>query len=257
MLALLAACRLHRPLTETASPDIVHRKSDVRKKGKTRGWEMMLSHSFTTSITTGYIKGTPSSDVVAALAHLSACAHQAAHPMLLPVIMLAHDLSPANDQKQRDARDWVRRLENAVSLRDEVEESEMYFQDGLLEIDGLSRDLVECHGHVMWKRPQAYMAVCGEMVRAMELFKRSFGIAVLDEEALSSSARADRRAVDLTHRALLSRIDFYRVKLKGLENYIFTTLERLKVQREAVRPPTSYPPPGRVYATGYDSSPLI
>ena len=214
--------------------DIIHRKSDVRKKGKTRGWEMMLSYSFKTSITTGYIKGTPSSDVVTALTHLKACAAQIAHPMLLPTIFLAHDLSPANDQKQRDARDWVRRLENAVSLRNEIDENEMYFQDGLLEIDGLSRDLVECHGHVMWKRPQAYTALCAEMTKAMEAFKRKWALAV-DEDALSSADKAERRAVDQLHGSILSRIDFYRVKLQGLENYIHTTLERLKVQRKAVR----------------------
>lgn len=37
------------------------------------------------------------------------------------------------------------------------------------------------------------------------------------------------------HESMLSRLDFYKVKLKGLENYIIITLERLKVQREAVR----------------------
>ncbi|RSM13710.1 hypothetical protein CEP52_001777 [Fusarium oligoseptatum] len=42
---------------------IIHRKSDVLKKGKTRGWEMLLSYSFKTGITTGFIKGTPSSEV--------------------------------------------------------------------------------------------------------------------------------------------------------------------------------------------------
>ncbi|KFH48832.1 hypothetical protein ACRE_001760 [Hapsidospora chrysogenum ATCC 11550] len=218
---------------------IIHRKSDVRKKGKTRGWEMMLSHSFRTGITSGYIKGTPSSDVIKALTHVKACgaAQASSHPMLLPAILLAHDLSPANDQKQRDARDWVRRLENAVSLRDEVQECEMYFQEGgagMLEIDGLSRDLVECHGHVMWKRPQAYAALCGEMVRAMEAFKTRWGFFAVDEERLDASERSHRVAVGRLHGSILSRIDFYRVKLKGLENYIHTTLERLKVQREAL-----------------------
>jgi hypothetical protein len=28
----------------TQVTEIIHRKSDVRKKGKTRGWEMMLSY---------------------------------------------------------------------------------------------------------------------------------------------------------------------------------------------------------------------
>ncbi|KAH6610705.1 magnesium transport [Trichoderma cornu-damae] len=211
---------------------IVHRKSDVRKKGKTRGWEMMLSYSFKSGITTGFIKGTTSSDIVPALKHLRGCYGQVGHPMLLPTIFLSHDLSPANDQKQRDARDWLRRLENAVSLRDEVEPGEQYFQDGILSIDGLNRDLVECHSHVMWKRPQAYFALVREMELSMERFKVSW----LDwkQGFLTHEEIAHRKTIDQLHRSMLSRMEFYKVKLKGLENYIHTTLERLKVQREAL-----------------------
>ncbi|EHK16673.1 uncharacterized protein TRIVIDRAFT_40355 [Trichoderma virens Gv29-8] len=210
---------------------IVHRKSDVRKKGKTRGWEMILSYSFKTGITTGFIKGTPSSDIVQALKHLRGCCSQVGHPMLLSTIILSHDLSPANDEKQRDARDWLRRLENAVSMRDEVEEGEQYFQDGILSVDGLNRDLVECHSHVMWKRPQAYFMLVREMELCMERFKVSW----LDwkKDFLTDEEIAHRKTIDQLHRSILARLEFYKVKLKGLENYIHTTLERLKVQREA------------------------
>ncbi|ODA80038.1 hypothetical protein RJ55_02996 [Drechmeria coniospora] len=213
---------------------IIHRKSDVRKKGKTRGWEMILSHSFTTSITTGFVKGTASSDVVKMLEHVRACAPQVGHPMLLPTIVLSYDLSPTNDQKQRDARDWLRRLENAVSLRDEVSAHEQYFQDGLLEIDGLSRDLVECHGHVMWKRPQAYWALTEEMERAMDKFHVKWRTIDGPDANLTPQEEAHWKEMDKLHRSLQARLDFYKVKLKGLENYIHTTLERLKVQREAL-----------------------
>lgn len=194
---------------------------------------MMLSYAFKTGITTGFMKGTPSSDIILALKHLRECYGQVGHPMLLPTIILSHDLSPANDQKQRDARDWLRRLENAVSLRDEVEPEEQYFQDGILSIDGLNRDLVECHSHVMWKRPQAYFALVREMELSMERFKvlwRDWKKDFLTDEEI-----AHRKTIDQLHRSMMARMEFYRVKLKGLENYIHTTLERLKVQREAVR----------------------
>ncbi|KJZ74094.1 hypothetical protein HIM_06543 [Hirsutella minnesotensis 3608] len=213
---------------------IVHRKSDVRKKGKTRGWELMLSHSFKTNITTGFVKGTPSSDIVATLQHIRACAGQIGHPMLLPIIILSYDLSPANDQKQRDARDWLRRLENAVSLRDEVEQHEQYFPDGLWEVDGLNRDLVECHGHVMWKRPQAYWALVKGMEKAMERFHAKWKEAGGHNAAMSEQEQAHRKVVDKLHRSMQARLEFYTVKLKGLENYIHTTLARIKVQREAL-----------------------
>ncbi|KAJ4144659.1 hypothetical protein LMH87_003534 [Akanthomyces muscarius] len=218
---------------------ILHRKSDVRKKGRTRGWEMMLSHRFATGVTSGFVKGTPSSDVVAALKHVRACAAQVGHPLLLPTIILAHDLSPANDQKQRDARDWLRHLEQAVSMRDEVEVEAQYFQNGRLEVDGLNRDLVECHSNVLWKRPQAYMALTLEMEKAMAMFKDMHGATRRDKEGPQGGEAAvarekQRRELDRLHRSMLARMDFYKVKLTGLENYIHTTLQRLKVQREAL-----------------------
>lgn len=193
---------------------------------------MMLSHAFKTGVTTGFIKGTPSSDIAPALKHLRGCSGQVGHPMLLSTIILSHDLSPANDEKQRDARDWLRRLENAVSMRDEVEEGEQYFQDGILSVDGLNRDLVECHSHVMWKRPQAYFV----LVREMELCMERFKVAWMDarRDFLSEEEEEHRKTIDRLHRSMLARMEFYKVKLKGLENYIHTTLERLKVQREAV-----------------------
>ncbi|KAF4981629.1 hypothetical protein FZEAL_2598 [Fusarium zealandicum] len=211
---------------------IIHRKSDVLKKGKTRGWEMMLSYSFKTGITSGFVKGTPSSEIEKALVHLKACSAQVGHPMLLPIIIISYDLSPENDEKQRKARHWLRRLENAVTLRNEVEEQEQYFKDDLVDIDGLSRDLVECHGNVMWKRPQAYMALAKEMEKALDNFHKLWLTSV--GEDLCDAERRQRKEVDKLHRSMLARLDFYKVKLTGLENYIHTTLERLKVQREAL-----------------------
>ncbi|WDK15899.1 hypothetical protein CGRA01v4_07180 [Colletotrichum graminicola] len=202
---------------------IIFRKSDVRKKGKTRGWEIMLSHCFSTGITSGFVKGTPSSDIVSAIQHLTFCARQVGHPMLLPIIILSHDLSSQNDQKQRDARDWLRKLEHAVSMRNEIEDEEGYVsKDGYLEVDAISRDLVECHSQVLWKRPQAYLEIVKEMEAGLEKFKK-----MVPAEHLPSD-------LDKLHRSMIARLDFYRLKLKGIENYQATTLERLHIQRSAV-----------------------
>ncbi|KAH6654026.1 hypothetical protein BKA67DRAFT_268130 [Truncatella angustata] len=199
---------------------IIFRKSDVRKKGKTRGWEIMLSHSFNTSITTGYVKGTPSSDIEESLTHLRSCAAQVGHPMLLPVIILSHDLSSKTDQKQRDARDWLRRLENAVTMRNEIEEHEGYRE---LDLEVLNRDLVECHSQVLWKRPQAYQSIIDEMKLAMAKFWQG-----------SRPERGRHGETGALHKSMESRLDFYRIKLLGVENYAHTTLERLNIQRQAL-----------------------
>ncbi|KAI0011804.1 hypothetical protein F4779DRAFT_158639 [Xylariaceae sp. FL0662B] len=199
---------------------IIFRKSDVLKKGKTRGWEIMLSYSYKTNITTGFVKGTESSDIVNSLKHLFACRSQVGHPLLLPTIILSHDLSSQNDIKQRDARHWLRRLENAITMRNEIEEKESYID---FDVDGINRDLVECHSRVLWKRPQAYQEIVQEMKTAMAKFAE-YG---LEEERATKATKA-------LHNSMLGRLDFYRVKLTGMEHYIHTTLERLHIQRQAL-----------------------
>ncbi|KAK4223716.1 hypothetical protein QBC38DRAFT_512226 [Podospora fimiseda] len=206
---------------------IIFRKSDVRKKGYTRGWELMLSHSFKTGITTGFAKGTKSSDMVDSIKHLKECALQVMHPLLLPIIILSHDLSSKNDQKQRDAREWLRQLEHAVSMRQEVlEEESKYIKDSMVDLDQINRDLVECHSQVLWKRPQAYQEIIKSMYKAMENFW---------ETASPIPAYGGPRGTTYKiHRSMLARLDFYQAKLKGIENYAHTTLERLSIQRAAL-----------------------
>ncbi|KAL2114143.1 hypothetical protein VUR80DRAFT_449 [Thermomyces stellatus] len=202
---------------------IIFRKSDVRKKGKTRGWETMLSHSFKTSMTTAYVKGTPSSAVVKTIQHVKACAAQVSHPLLMPIILLSYELSPENEIRQRNARDWLRRLEHAISGRDEIREDESYVSNGVLDMDGITRDMYECNGQVLWKKPGAYMENVREMERAMERFREG-----------TEAVAGFKGELEKLHRNMLSRLEFYMVKLKGLENYSWTTLERLRIQREAL-----------------------
>ncbi|KAI0180006.1 hypothetical protein GGR52DRAFT_568769 [Hypoxylon sp. FL1284] len=198
---------------------IIFRKSDVRKKGKTRGWEIMLSYSYETGITSGFVKGTDSSGIATLLKQLAACCSEVGHPLLLPVIVLSHDLSSNNDKRQRVARDWLRRLENAITLRNEIDEREVYEE---FDVDGINRDLVECHSQVLWKRPQAYQEIVKEIKEAMKKF--------IDDVPVERRTQTLRRL----HSSMLSRLDFYRVKLTGMEHYIHTTLERLHIQRQAL-----------------------
>ncbi|KAE8448143.1 hypothetical protein EG329_009747 [Mollisiaceae sp. DMI_Dod_QoI] len=201
---------------------IVYRKSDVRKKAKTRGWELMLSHDVKNGITTGFAKGTPSSDIIECIKHLKACAFQVGHPMLLPIIIFSHDVSYKTDIKHRDARDWVRRLEHAISMRSEIEEKEGYVKEGVVDLDAINRDLVECHSQVLWKRPKAYLVMLANIEKTMNMFYEKLPETRKDEQM--------RRL----HASMLARLDFYRVKLQGIESYAYTTLQRLDIQRSAL-----------------------
>lgn len=179
---------------------------------------VVLSYSYKTGITTGFVKGTESSDITKLLQQLTSCSAEVGHPLLLPIIILSHDLSSKNDKRQREARDWLRRLENAITLRNEIDEKEVYSD---FDVDGINRDLVECHSRVLWKRPQAYQEIVKEVKEAMTKFRTE-----LSDERKEALASLDS--------SMVSRLEFYRVKLTGMEHYIHTTLERLHIQRQAV-----------------------
>ncbi len=196
----------------------------MRKKGKTRGWEVMLSYSFNTKMTNGFIKGTPSSDIVEAINHVKAAAAHAMHPLLLPVIIISHDLSSKNDQKQRDARDWLRRLEQAIAMQSRSSNRDT----SMSQMEALNRDLVECHAQVLWKSPRAYMEIIEEFQTAMTRFRDG----VREEESWDEETNE-------VHSSFLGRLDFYRQRLKGIVNFSSTTLERLNIQRTAVSSPLS------------------
>jgi hypothetical protein len=156
--------------------------------------------------------------------HLKACALQIGHPMLLPTIIFSHDMSSKTDIKQREARDWLRKLEHAVSMRTEIADNESYVdKEGLVDFDLINRHLVECHSQVLWKRPKAYLQLLDGFDKIMKEF-----LAQLPAERNTSEMRK-------LHASMLSRMEFYRRKLQGIDSYAYTTLQRLDIQRSAVR----------------------
>ena len=219
---------------DDASPHlhIVFRKSDVRKKGLTRGWELMLSHDFRTAMTTGYAKGTESSKFDKIIDHLHACAANTAHPILLPAIIIGHELDSTMDEKQRRARQWLRKLEHAITDRNEIDDKERYSD---FNLDEMNFELVECHSQVLWKRPQAFVDTLDEIDRAMERFRTTRERLLRDGRLFEQHADpAIEVAIDKMHRSMTSRFDFLRQKLKGIRHYAHTTISRLDIQRAAL-----------------------
>lgn len=191
----------------------------------TRGWEVMLSYEFRTGITSGFCKGTPSSDIVECIKHLKACVLEIQHPLVLPMIIFSHESSPKSDIKQREARAWLRQLEHAVSMRSEIEENEGYVSNGVVDLDGVNRDLVECHSQVLWKRPVAFLQIIDTFKETMEIFWEQ-----LAEERRTPSMKALQGNIT-------SKLGFYKKKWQGVEIYANVTLQRLEIQRNAVGPP--------------------
>ncbi|KAF6811975.1 hypothetical protein CSOJ01_05413 [Colletotrichum sojae] len=208
---------------------MVFRKGDVRKRGKTRGWELILSHNFGTGITSGYCKGTPSSDIVSSVMHLRACASDIEHAMLLPLIVFTSSSSAPPEQKQRNARDWLRRLEQAISLRNVVGADEIDANGvtanalGGTDLDAIARDLVDCQAQALWRPPASHISIIESMEEAARLFMN----AVPEERRSPRMQRFQRR--------LLSRLHCYRERWRRIETYANATLQRVEVQRNVLR----------------------
>jgi hypothetical protein len=107
-------------------------------------------------------------------------------------------------------------------MRSEIEEREGYVKEGVVDLDAINRDLVECHSQVLWKRPKAYLEILLCIEKAMENFYEK-----LPEHRKDASMRKLQASME-------ARMDFYRVKLQGIESYAYTTLQRLDIQRSAV-----------------------
>jgi hypothetical protein len=203
--------------------EVVHRKSDVRKKGYTRGWELMLSYDFRTGLVAGFCKGTSSSYIVESIKLLKACGPEVRHPLLLSMVLFGHDSSFESDIKQRGVREWLRRLEHAIAMRPELEEKEGYMKYGVVDLGAMNRDLVECHAQVLWQRPISYLRIIDSFKEALELFYNN-----LPEKRKIPEIKE-------TQTSMLSRLEFYRKKWQGIDTYAATTIERLEIQKSSVR----------------------
>ncbi|KAI1273648.1 hypothetical protein F5Y07DRAFT_391155 [Xylaria sp. FL0933] len=192
---------------------IIFRKADVRRRGATRGWEAILSYSFHTNMTTGFVKGTPSSEVSDAIKHLKTVSEHIRHPLSLPLILLSRDIGAKTDIRQREARAWLRRLENA---------SEHATTDSNFDIEQFNKDLVECYSMLLWKRPKAYIDIILSFELAMERFKSGAPTNSWDSE------------INTQHSNMLGKLEFLRQKQKGADVYSSVTMERLNRQRDAI-----------------------
>lgn len=163
--------------------------------------------------------------MIESIKRLRACASQILHPLLLPVIILNHNVFGKTEKRHRDARNWLCNLEDVLCVRDLVTAE----SNSILDVDQINRDLVECHAQVLWVRPQAYKEIIKGIHGAMDRF---WGQAC-DNRAYGGVGGE----VHKLHRSLLARLEFYTARLTGIENYAEATLERLANQRMAVRRP--------------------
>lgn len=211
---------------------MIFRKSDVQWKGTSRGWEIALSYSTATRVTSGYIRGIKDAGIGTVIDLLGKCARPACHPLLLPFLMIRQELSPGIEIGQRETRENLRSLETAVSNRyNHIEKHAPGFVVKDIPLDSVNWKLANYQCETMWKNPRAWISTIRRMEEAMEAFWKLIVPAHGGDEANCVKIPAHLH----TQRNIIARqLRFIVVRLEGLESYTQVTLERLNIQREVV-----------------------
>ncbi|KAM7198699.1 putative Mg2+ transporter-like zinc transport protein [Naviculisporaceae sp. PSN 640] len=211
---------------------MVFRKSDVQWQGTSRGWEIALSYSTATRVTSGYIRGMATSGVQTAVDLLGKCAQPACHPLLLPFLMMRLELSPDIEVDQRKTREDLRSLETRVSNRyNHIKAPAPGYAPKDIDLDSINWMLAEYQCQTMQKNPRSWISAIKRMEEAMEAYWRLVVPAHQGDDAARLNMPKDLHAQkDIMTR----RLRFMVVRLEGLESYAQVTLERLNIQREVM-----------------------
>lgn len=189
---------------------------------------MLLSYSFDTGLTSGYVKATEKMSFRDVLDDLVFCGRPVSHPLLLPVLTLCNELSSNNDKKHREQRIELRRLERALLSRYAMAPAAHYGPVTDPDLDKISKTIADSQSIVLQKRPQAWQNVIDSVKCAAAEFW--------------DHTPAEKKSPELEdlHETLINRLDFLTVKLQGIESYAYVTLERLGILREVVGNPVKY-----------------
>ncbi|KAK1493620.1 hypothetical protein CCUS01_02921 [Colletotrichum cuscutae] len=148
---------------------MVFGKHDSRKKTGTRGWELILSYSFKRRETTGFVKWTPTADIVECLSNLRDCVLDICHPLLIPSIIMSDLVATSDEVKQREARTSIRQLEKAISVNDDTT-GFYYSKDGTIDLRTVASDLTEHHRRILHRPPKLYSQVIDALEAATDCF---------------------------------------------------------------------------------------
>ncbi|KAL2068988.1 hypothetical protein VTL71DRAFT_15326 [Oculimacula yallundae] len=101
------------------------------------------------------------------------------------MIIFGLDSGTKIEIKQRDARDWLRRLEYAViGEHAEEKQRDLYVTDGVTNVEAVNRDLVSCHAQVLVDS-DAYLRVLESVEGATRELQR-----VLPDDARSRKVQS-------------------------------------------------------------------
>ncbi|THV51360.1 hypothetical protein BGAL_0113g00050 [Botrytis galanthina] len=149
---------------------------------------------------------------------LKACVSETSHPMLLPFLILSEEISYKEDLRQRECRDWLRRIEHAVGQH--AGRRKILASDQTMPLDIISHDINDCYAKALWRAPLAYVRLIESFLETMELFTQH----IPTTGSISTK-------IQKIHDSFVPALRRYKAKQQGLETFANTTLQRLENQR--------------------------
>ncbi|KAK4226558.1 hypothetical protein QBC38DRAFT_221177 [Podospora fimiseda] len=196
---------------------IIFRKADARPQKKTKGWELILSHSFRNNETVGFARSKPTPGLRVALKNLPACASEIGHPLLLPSMLLTEFLSPSHEVMHMASRDWLHLVECSISKG--ISSSRITDPKAL---QGFNEAMTQLYSSIPLKAPQLSRKVVDRFEAAATCFW--------------DNLKPEQKTPDMKRiqSDLLARLEFFKARLDGIESFGAATMQRLEIQRSAV-----------------------
>jgi hypothetical protein len=184
-------------------------------------WVMSLSHDMCSKDTVGFYKSTTGGYSSLILERLKDYVSYCGNPFLLPALILNEELNHI-EERQRAIRAEVRRIEDAIGLRNGVQaRMQPYnFNNRNVDLDFLNGQIVETSAQLLKRSPKTYLDILDALEAAMNVY---------GAEILSQSGH-----VNQSHAMLMSRLKFQQKRVQTMGRYHQVTTGRLNAQINAV-----------------------
>ena len=153
--------------------------------------------------------------------HLKAESTDAPFPMLLPTIILVHEMNTISNAGIQCSRQMLFDAEEKIAMQDNPQSS-----PDQQNLSHLERCLLEVHKKVIEKHPQTQL----EVIKGLERTAREFF--TLNPFASMPSYKSQFLN---KHQKMIGALAFYRTKLEGINADVTVTLSRIEMLRSAVQ----------------------
>jgi len=141
--------------------------------------------------------------------------------MILPTIMFAELMLPNMENKQREARALLRHIERTIQGSD-AKERKPASKKGALDFEAVNRDILLCYRRGFWSGTERYIRILHFFRETMSLFMKG----------LPKSRR--NAGIEKLHSEILSRFEFQKRRLQGIDSFSKITTRRLDIQQSLV-----------------------